>query len=70
MNNLETTEIYEILIDNASMFEEWEAYLINELHVFDVVEHIKYIDDASIIRELYFNFFDSSFNSYVDDYEN
>ena len=70
MNNLETTEIYEILIDNASMFEEWEAYLINELHVFDVVEHIKYIDDAAIIRDLYFNFFDSSFNSYVDDYEN
>ena len=65
MNNLETTEIYEILIDNASMFEEWEAYLINELHVFDVVEHIKYIDDAAIIRDLYFNFFDSSFNETI-----
>jgi hypothetical protein len=69
MNNLETYEIHEIITQNVIQFDEWYDYVSNELNTSgdDLMRQLKYIEDASYLRDLYYNFFDSYYNSYVED---
>ena len=71
MNTLETYEIHEIITQNVYEYDEWYDYLSEQLDCTgqELIENIKYIEDASYLRDLYFEFFDSSYNSFVEDSE-
>lgn len=70
-NEYETYEIHEIINKNFSESDEWYDYLSEELEATgdDLYYKIKYIEDASYLRNLYYDFFESSYYSSCDDSE-
>ena len=72
MNKLETYQIHEIIIENCLHYEEWAKFLTQQLNCYpeNTYQELINIIDASLVRTLYDDFFDSSFNSFVDDDEN
>jgi hypothetical protein len=69
MTTLETYQIHEIITQNLYEFDEWYAYLSDQLNCTgdELITQLKYIEDASYLRNLYYDFFESSYNSFADD---
>lgn len=68
MQTLETYEIQEIILNNT-MFEEWQEYLSIKLGVpeYEVYSSVKYLEDAGLIHDLYYDFFESEYNFECDE---
>ena len=68
MSNLETHEILDILQSNCELYYEWNEYICEHLDTSQgcPTELLARIEDASIIRDLYFDFFESPFNQRVN----
>ena len=69
MNNLETYEIHNILMTYCRESDEWSDYLSEQLNCYpdDTYTELMHIDDAALVRDLYDDFFTSSYNAFVDD---
>jgi len=69
MTTLETYEIHEIIMQNCLDYEEWADFFTEQLNCYpeNTYQELSHIIDASVVRNLYDDFFQSSFNSFVDD---
>ena len=69
MNNLETYQIHEILMQNCLDYDEWSDFLCEQLNCYpeNTYQELQQIEDAVTVRDLYDDFFTSSYNAFVDD---
>lgn len=69
MNNLETYQIHDILMQNYLDYDEWADFLTDQLNCYpeNTYQELQQIEDAALVRNLYDDFFTSSYNAFVDD---